>query len=72
MKKLPFNGQTLVACFMEIDMKRMLEGVSLQGDNNKTTFCNIYTKDGVPLTNVVLGGLSADENLLQAMGKASI
>ena len=72
LKKIPFNGQTLVACFMEIDMKRMLEGLSLQGDNNKTTFCNIYTKDGVPLTNVVLGGLSADENLLQAMGKASI
>ena len=72
LKKLPFNGHTLVACFMEIDMKRMLEGLSLQSDTNQTTFCNIYTKDGVPLTNVVLGGLSADDNLLQAMGKAKL
>ena len=71
LKKIPFNGQTLIASFMEMDMKRMLEGVSLQSDDNKTTFCNIYTKDGVPLTNVVLGGLSADDNLLQAMGNAT-
>ena len=70
LKKLPFNGQTLVASFMEIDMQRMLEGVSLQADGNKTTFCNIYTKAGIPLTNVVLGGLSADTNLLQAMESA--
>ena len=51
-------------------MQRMLEGVSLQADGNKTTFCNIYTKAGIPLTNVVLGGLSADTNLLQAMESA--
>ena len=70
LKKLPFNGKTLVASFMEIDMQRMLEGVSLQADGNKTTFCNIYTKAGIPLTNVVLGGLSADTNLLQAMESA--
>lgn len=72
LKRIPFNGQTLVASFMEIDMKRMLEGVSLQADANKTTFCNIYTREGVPLTNVVLGGLSADNNLLKAMDSANI
>ena len=71
LKRIRFEGQTLVASFMEIDMQRMLEGVSLQADANKTTFCNIYIKDGAPLTNVVLGGLSADDNLLQAMTSAN-
>ena len=41
--RIPINGQILVVCFMEIDINRMLEGVSLQSDNNSTTFCNIYT-----------------------------
>ena len=67
---LPFVGKTLVACFMEIDMTRMLEAVSLQSTGNSTTFCNIYTKDGVALTNIVLGGHSSEKNLLTAMESA--
>ena len=67
---LPFNGNSLVVCFMEIDMGRMLEGMSLQANNNNTTFCNIYTGDGIALTNVVLGGLSSENNLLMAMERA--
>ena len=67
---LPFNGNSLVVCFMEIDMGRMLEGMSLQANNNNTTFCNIYTSDGIALTNVVLGGLSSENNLIMAMQKA--
>ena len=35
LKRIRFEGQTLVASFMEIDMQRMLEGVSLQADANK-------------------------------------
>lgn len=67
---LPFLGKTLVACFMEIDMNRMLDSVSLQVSSNNTTFCNIYTKDGVPFTNIILGGRSSEKNLLDAMANA--
>ena len=67
---LPFVGKTLVACFMEMDMTHMLEGVSMQTTGNNNTFCNLYTKDGTALTNVVLGGLSSEGNLLTAMTNA--
>ena len=65
-----FEGDTLIACFMEIDMEQMLEGVSMHSDENDTTFCNIYTKDGDPLTNAVLGGLASEDNLLSALENA--
>lgn len=68
--RLPLGGQTLTVCFMEIEMNNMLEGVSLQSDNNGTTFCNIYTKDGTALTDVVLGGLASEDNLLDAIEHA--
>jgi len=67
---IPFQGHNLVACFMEIDMKQMLDGLSLQSDANNTTFCNIYTKDGVALTDMVLGGLASEDNLLDALANA--
>ncbi len=67
---LSLEGNILIACFMEIDMDNLLRNVSIQSNNN-TTFCNIYTKDGVALTDMVLGGLASDDNLLEAMGKAS-
>ena len=56
---LSLEGKTLVACFMEIDMSRMLRNLSLQTDNNTTTFCNIYTRKGMALTDMVLGGLAS-------------
>ena len=65
--RLPFEGQTLVACFMEIGMEEFLDAFSLQSANNNTTFCNIYTADGVSLTDMVLGGLSSEDNLLSAL-----
>ncbi len=68
--RLPLDGKMLTVCFMEIDMNTMLEGVSLQSDNNNTTFCNIYTKDGTALTDMVLGGLASEDNLLKAMEHA--
>ncbi len=66
---LPLEGKTLTVCFMEIDMAKMLEDVSLQSTNN-TTFCNIYTAQGESLTNMVLGGLASEDNLLEAMERA--
>ncbi len=70
--ELPFEGKKLVACFIEISMENLLEGVSLKTDNNNTTFCNLYTKDGVALTDMILGGLASEDNLLTAMEKATL
>ena len=67
---MTLEGKELVACFMEIDMNEMLQGVSLSSDESGTTFCNIYTRDGVALTNVYLGGLAVEDNLLEAMQNA--
>ncbi|MBR0132239.1 MAG: response regulator [Lachnospiraceae bacterium] len=64
------EGKKLLVCFMEINMDTMLEGVSLQSESNGTTFCNIYTKDGNALTNMVLGGLASEDNLLAALENA--
>ncbi|MBR1559738.1 MAG: response regulator [Clostridia bacterium] len=68
--RLPFNGQVLVTCFMEIDMDVLLEGLSLQSDANEATFCNLYDRSGISLTNIVLGGTSSDVNLLDALKDA--
>ena len=66
---LVFLDHTLVVCFMEIDMDTLLRNVSVQSNNN-TTFCNIYTPEGVALTEEVLGGLASESNLLEAMKRA--
>ena len=68
---IAFAGKTLSVCFMEIDMQVMLSGVSMDAGNNNATFCNIYTENGIALSNTVLGGLSSDDNLLAAMKQAS-
>ncbi|MBO5623589.1 MAG: response regulator [Butyrivibrio sp.] len=67
---LMVEGKKLVVCFMEIDMSTMLQNVSLSS-NNSTTFCNIYTESGVALTDMVLGGLASEDNLLDAMKNAA-
>jgi signal transduction histidine kinase/CheY-like chemotaxis protein/HPt (histidine-containing phosphotransfer) domain-containing protein len=70
---LPYEGHKLVACLCEIDMDVLLDAMSLRGDNNNnTTFCNIYTKDGVALTDAVLGGLASEDNLLGALEHAEL
>ncbi len=69
---MTLEGKKLVACFMEIDMNEMLEGVSMQSDQADTTFCNIYTREGIALTNVYLGGLAVEDNLLDAMKNAEL
>ena len=68
--RLPYEGHSLLVCFMEIDMEHMLENISLQSGSNNTTFCNIYTPDGYSLTNAVLGGLASEDNLLRALEHA--
>ncbi|MCR5486564.1 MAG: response regulator [Lachnospiraceae bacterium] len=66
---LSFGDKTLIVCFMEIDMDNLLRNVSVQSNNN-TTFCNLYTSEGVALTDMVLGGLASEDNLLEALGHA--
>ena len=67
---IPFGDDELVACFMQIDMDEMLAGLSLQNDENSSTFCNLYTSGGVALSDTILGGLAVEDNLLDAMQKA--
>ncbi len=65
-----FQGKKLSVCFMEIDMKDMLAGVSMQAQESGSTFTNIYTTDGIALSNTVLGGLAVEDNLLDALSQA--
>ena len=65
-----FQDKNLVVCFMEIDMKEMLSGVSMDAQEEGTTFCNMYTSEGIALTDKVLGGLAVEDNLLEALEKA--
>ena len=68
--KMTFQGKALTVCFMEIDMREMLSGVSMDAQKGGATFCNMYTSDGVALTNTVLGGLALEGNLLEALQNA--
>ena len=67
---MTLEGNNLVCCFMEIDMTEMLAGVSMHSQQSDTTFSNIYTKDGVALTDTILGGLAKEDNLIDALSKA--
>ena len=68
--QIRFKDVELIACFMQIDMKEMLAGVSMDAQEDGATFCNIYTSDGIALSNTVLGGLAMEDNLLEAMRNA--
>ena len=70
-QNISFQGVPLKLCFMQLDLRQMLAGISLQTLNNNTTFCNLYYKNGTALTDVVLGGLSKDANLLDALKSAN-
>ncbi len=69
--QLDFADTELIACFMQIDMREMLAGVSMDSQEGGATFCNIYTSDGIALSNTVLGGLAVEDNLLEAMRQAA-
>ena len=63
-------GDKLVVCFMEMSMEQMLHGVSMESSEDNATFCNLYTSDGYPLSNAVLGGFATEDNLLAALEHA--
>ena len=65
-----FQDKNLCVCFMAIDMSEMLSGVSMDSQSSGTTFSNLYTSEGVPLTNMVLGGQAPGTNLLEALSQA--
>lgn len=67
---ITFQGEKFAACFMEISMSDMLAGVSMQAQESGSTFTNIYTSDGIALSNTVLGGLADGNNLLDALSQA--
>lgn len=67
---LSFYDTHFTVCILEISLKTMLEGLSLQTDSNGFTVCNLYCEDGASLSDVVLGGLSSEHNLLTALGEA--
>ena len=69
-RNLYVGDRHLVACYMEIDMDNMLSGVSMGSQDSDFTFCNIYTADGIALSNTVLGGLAVEDNLLEALRHA--
>ncbi len=69
-KGVMFQGKQIVSAFVEIDMDVMLEGVSMTSQDSEATFCNIYTSDGIALSNTVLGGLAVEDNLLEALSHA--
>ena len=71
-RKLSVESQPLAICFMEIDMNTLLQDVSMKSQSSGTTFSNIYTSDGIALTNTVLGGLAVEDNLLEALEHAQI
>ncbi len=64
---IPFQDAIFNVCFMQIDMAEMLSGVSMSSDSTDATFCNIYTSNGIALSNTVLGGLAQEDNLLEAL-----
>ena len=70
LKGKSFQGKKLKAAFMEFSMDEMLKGFSMQSGRNDVTFCNIYTEEGEALTDLILGGLASEDNLLEALENA--
>ena len=67
---LSMKGKHLSVCFMAINMSEMLAGISMDSQSSDSTFSNLYASDGSPLTSQVLGGLAAEDNLLEALRRA--
>lgn len=57
-------------CFMEIDMKQMLSGISMGNDEQDSTFTNIYSRNGISLSDLVLDDQSGENNLLKVLDSA--
>jgi len=72
LKGIPFNGQTFICGFMEIDMEVMQEGLAIQPDSHNLTFCNLYSKDGIILMGSVMGNISEERNMLDILQNAEL
>ena len=70
-RNLFLEGKQLLVCYEEISMDVMLSGFSMKSQSS-TTFCNIFTSEGYALSNLVLGGLAAEDNLLEALKHAQM
>ena len=68
--EVSFDGHELKVCFMEIGMEEMLTGVSMSSNESNATFCNIYSADGIALSNTVLSGQANVNNLFHALDSA--
>ena len=68
-KDIMFNGQALIICFMEMDMDVLLRSVSMRSQTD-ATFCNIYTRDGITLSGLTLGGASEESSLFKALDQS--
>ena len=67
---ISFEDKLFNTCFIEVDIHRMLDSLSLQTDSNSTTFCNLYYEDGTSLTDMVLDGQAETSNVLTALRTA--
>ena len=65
-----FEGKELVVCFMEVDMEQMLSNISLNTQSSDITFSNLYTSDGITLSNKILGSSSDAADLFEALSTA--
>ncbi|MCR5105740.1 MAG: hypothetical protein K6B68_15000 [Eubacterium sp.] len=48
-------------------MDEMLQGVSVASDESNTTYCNLYSSEGIALSNKVLSGQANVNNLFKAL-----
>ena len=67
---IPFDGEILTVCFIEIDIQTLMAGLTQHYGENSATFCNLYYENGVSLTGDVLGGQTREQNLLTALEAA--
>lgn len=66
-ESVSFKDHELKACFMEIAMDEMLQGVSVASNESNTTYCNLYSSEGIALSNTVLSGQASVNNLFKAL-----
>ena len=68
---IPVSGLTLLgkglkACFVQVDIENIVEGLALSSEGNETYF-GLYYGNGENLTDLGFGPITKDENLLTAL-----
>lgn len=59
-------GKSLKACFVQVDIDNIVQGLALDSDGNETYF-GLYYGNGENLTDLGFGPISKDENLIQSL-----